>query len=357
MITREQIPQVMGHPVLDAEGKKVGDAKHMYLDDGTGAPEWVTVKTGFFGSNETFVPIGSARLVEDHLEVPYPKEKIKGAPNVDVDSGGHLSAAEEEHLYRYYGIERRGGAAAGTQTQTQDKAAAGAAGAAGGAAGADGGRRGGRHAATQSSGDVGIDIGRGAGAGAAGTTGAAAMAGSDDKATRGTQTGIGAGGGKAEGAAFAAGRTGPAEARGGAGVEDTAEAMTRSEEEMHVKVERHATGKARLHKVVEVEEVEQTVPIRHEEVRVERVPITDADRAAMRTGAEISEADQYVTLHEESPVVETEVVAKERVRLRVEEHTEQKKVHGRVRKERIETEMEQAKDTDGMTGREGDRRR
>ena len=85
MITREQIPQVVGHPVHDAEGKKVGDAKHMYLDDNSGNPEWVTVKTGFFGSNETFVPTRSARLVQDHLEVPYPKEKIKGAPNVDVD--------------------------------------------------------------------------------------------------------------------------------------------------------------------------------------------------------------------------------------------------------------------------------
>ncbi|WP_141726369.1 PRC-barrel domain-containing protein, partial [Actinacidiphila rubida] len=112
MITREQISQVVGHPVHDSTGKKIGDAKHMYLDDATGDPEWVTVKTGFFGNNETFVPTRSAQLVQDHLEIPYDKEKIKGAPNVDVDSGGHLSVEEERHLYRYYGIES-GGAAAG----------------------------------------------------------------------------------------------------------------------------------------------------------------------------------------------------------------------------------------------------
>lgn len=108
MITREQIPQVVGNPVHDAQGKKIGDAKHMYLDDATGDPEWVTVKTGFFGNNETFVPTRAARLVQDHLEVPYEKDQVKGAPNVDVDSGGHLSAEEERHLYRYYGLESKG---------------------------------------------------------------------------------------------------------------------------------------------------------------------------------------------------------------------------------------------------------
>lgn len=310
MITREQIPQVVGHPVHDAEGKKVGDAKHMYLDDKSGNPEWVTVKTGFFGSNETFVPTRSARLVQDHLEVPYPKEKIKGAPNVDIDSGGHLSVEEEQHLYRYYGIERTGakGMAAGTS--------AGAAGAAGAGTGA----------ATQPGGDIGTGIKPGR-SGAAG--------GMDKPAPQSAGAG--------SGAAFAAGRSGAPERLAAGDAE--AEMLTRSEEEMHVKVERHASGKARLHKYVEVEEVEQTVPLRHEEVTLEREPLSAADREALRSGAEISEAERFVTLHEESPVVETEVVAKERVRMRVEEHTEQKTVHGRVRKERIEADMEGPSDT------------
>ncbi|WP_329180827.1 PRC and DUF2382 domain-containing protein [Streptomyces sp. NBC_01477] len=315
MITREQIPQVVGHPVHDAEGKKVGDAKHMYLDDSSGNPEWVTVKTGFFGSNETFVPTRSARLVQDHLEVPYPKEKIKGAPNVDIDSGGHLSVEEEQHLYRYYGIERTGG-----KNMSADKSA-GAAGAAGAAAGA------GTAPATKSGGDIGTDIGRGSGS-----------AGMDTSAA-------------GSGAAYAAGRSGSAERLGAGGIESEEEAMTRSEEEMHVKVERHASGKARLHKYVEVEEVEQTVPLRHEEVKLEREPLSATDRDALRSGAEISEADRFVTLHEESPVVETEVVAKERVRMNVEEHVEQKKVHGRVRKERIEADMEGP--SDAIPGGEG----
>ncbi|SHN28690.1 PRC and DUF2382 domain-containing protein [Actinacidiphila paucisporea] len=316
MITREQIPQVVGHPVHDAEGKKVGDAKHMYLDDKSGNPEWVTVKTGFFGSNETFVPTRSARLVQDHLEVPYPKEKIKGAPNVDVDSGGHLSVEEEQHLYRYYGIERTGG-----QGMSADKTA-GAAGAAGAAAGAGTAR------ATKSDGDIGSDTSR-----------------ERDADTGGMDKTAAASAGAGSGAGYAAGRSGAAERLGAGGIEAEGESLTRSEEEMRVRVERHAAGKARLHKYVEVEEVEQSVPLRHEEVKLEREPLSAADRDAMRSGAEISEADRFVTLHEESPVVETEVVAKERVRMRVEEHVEQKKVHGRVRKERIEADMEGPSDT------------
>ncbi|WP_327292124.1 PRC and DUF2382 domain-containing protein [Streptomyces sp. NBC_01198] len=313
MITREQIPQVVGHPVHDAEGKKVGDAKHMYLDDKSGNPEWVTVKTGFFGSNETFVPTRSARLVQDHLEVPYPKEKIKGAPNVDVDSGGHLSVEEEQHLYRYYGIERTG------EKDMDAGTAPAAAGTAGAAAGA------GTAAAMKPGGDMDTDTTRDA------DTGTPDM----DKTTT-----AGAG----SGAAYAAGRSGSAERLGAGDVEAEADAMTRSEEEMHVKVERHAAGKARLHKYVEVEEVEQTVPVRHEEVKLEREPLSATDREALRSGADISEAERFVTLHEESPVVETEVVAKERVRMRVEEHVEQKKVHGRVRKERIEADMDEPSD-------------
>lgn len=86
MITQEQIPTVLDHPVYDTDGNKIGDAKHVFLDDATRRPEWVSVKTGLFGTSESFVPLSDASLVEDHLEVPYRKDKVKDAPNVDVDA-------------------------------------------------------------------------------------------------------------------------------------------------------------------------------------------------------------------------------------------------------------------------------
>jgi hypothetical protein len=43
--------------------------------------------------------------VRDHVEVPYDKDRIKDAPSVDVDAGGHLSADQERELYRHYDID------------------------------------------------------------------------------------------------------------------------------------------------------------------------------------------------------------------------------------------------------------
>ncbi|MFD9719259.1 DUF2382 domain-containing protein [Streptomyces sp. NPDC059076] len=84
------------------------------------------------------------------------------------------------------------------------------------------------------------------------------------------------------------------------------------------------------------EEEEQTIPVRHEELRVEREPITDANRDAALSGAEISEAEYEVTLHAERPVVDTSAEPVERVRLTVEEQMEQTTVRGQVRKVRID---------------------
>lgn len=125
MITREQIPRIVGHPVYDVQGKRIGPAKHMYLDDATGDPVWVTVRTGFLGKREIFVPTGAARVVEDHLEVPFVKEKVKGAPTVALDTQGHLSAEQERRLYGYYGLEAAEPAAGtgGTAPEGRDSSA------------------------------------------------------------------------------------------------------------------------------------------------------------------------------------------------------------------------------------------
>ncbi len=116
------------------------------------------------------------------------------------------------------------------------------------------------------------------------------------------------------------------------------ETMTRSEDELHVGTERRETGRARLRKYVDTENVEETVPVRREEVRVEREPITDANRDAALEGPEITEAEHEVTLHTEEPVVEKRTVPKERVRLDKDVHTEEETISEDVRRERIEAE-------------------
>jgi uncharacterized protein (TIGR02271 family) len=118
----------------------------------------------------------------------------------------------------------------------------------------------------------------------------------------------------------------------------TDDAMTRSEEELAVGTQRRETGRARLRKYVETENVEQTVPVRREEVRVEREPITDVNRDAALAGPEITESEHEVTLHTEEPVVEKRTVPKERVRLDKDVHTDEETVSDEVRRERIEAE-------------------
>jgi uncharacterized protein (TIGR02271 family) len=307
MITREEIANVLDQPVYDGDGNKIGDAKHVFFDDMTGRPEWVSVKTGMFGSAESFVPIRDAALVQDHLEVPYGKDQVKGAPSVDVDAGGHLSETEEHRLYDYYGINWD--SVLSEAERTDD----------------------GRFAAGPGT------------AGAAGAAGAAGMAGRTGE-TRDEDMRAAAGTGSMAGRQDAMER----EAMRGD------EAMTRSEEQMHVGVERHESGRARLRKYVVTEEVQQTVPVTHEEVRVVREPITDANRDEALAGPEISEAEHEVTLHAERPVVETETVPVERVRMTTEELTENETVRGQVRKERIEAETESF--TEDETGRGGKRR-
>ncbi|WP_182886130.1 PRC-barrel domain-containing protein [Microbispora sp. H10885] len=102
MITHEQIPMVLDHPVHDSNGDKIGDVAHVFLDDATGLPKWLCVKTGLLRTKETFVPLHEANVTAGGIEVPYDKEHVKNAPDVDLDEGGHLSAEQERLLYRHY---------------------------------------------------------------------------------------------------------------------------------------------------------------------------------------------------------------------------------------------------------------
>ncbi|MGI8868176.1 MAG: PRC and DUF2382 domain-containing protein [Mycobacteriales bacterium] len=116
----------------------------------------------------------------------------------------------------------------------------------------------------------------------------------------------------------------------------TDDAMTRSEEQLHVGTEQVPSGRARLRKYVVTENVSTTVPVSHEEVRVEREPITEANREAAMTGTDISEEEHEVTLSSERPAVEKETVPVERVRLDTETVTEEQTITDEVRKERID---------------------
>ena len=312
MITRQQITTVLDRPVYDAQGNKIGEAKHVFLDDASGRPEWVSVRTGLFGTSESFVPIHDATVVEDHLQVAYPKDKVKDAPAVDVDAGGHLSEGEEHRLYDYYGVDLDAVWAESNRPGETGRGQGVGAGK-GAAAGAD-----------MRSGKVKSP---GAGTGRA----AAPGTGTDTAGAPGTTAAAGTGRATGETGRHRAESAGRTTGRGDS-------AMTRSEERLRVRTERRESGRARLHKYVVTEEQQLTVPVRHEEVRIEREPITDANRDSALSGPEITESEYEIVLHEEQAVLGVEAVPVERVRLTTEERVEEETVSGQVRKERIEAE-------------------
>jgi uncharacterized protein (TIGR02271 family) len=123
----------------------------------------------------------------------------------------------------------------------------------------------------------------------------------------------------------------------------TDDAMTRSEEELRVGKTSRESGRARLRKYVVTEQVQQTVPVQREEVRLEREPITDANVGDAKAGPAISEEEHEVTLHEEEVVTDKRAVPKERVRMDKQTVTDEQTVSEQLRKEQIEA--------DGDTGR------
>jgi uncharacterized protein (TIGR02271 family) len=99
--TIERLQELRGAPVFDTSGDKIGSVEEIFLDDQTNQPEWIGLGTGFFGTKRVLVPVSGASFSADGVTVRYPKDQVKGAPDVDAD---YLTPEDEQGLYSYYGI-------------------------------------------------------------------------------------------------------------------------------------------------------------------------------------------------------------------------------------------------------------
>ncbi|MFD7896872.1 DUF2382 domain-containing protein [Streptomyces sp. NPDC059743] len=305
--------RLTGLPVYDKDGDKIGNVGQVYVGDRTGRPEWVTVKTGLFGMNESLVPLTGARRAGEDIHVPYAKEAVKEAPRLAADE--HLDPGQEKQLYEHYGLATTGSGLGMAESAGTPAATAGT--------------------RTGTGAEAGTVSGPGMGTGA--------------------RPGVSAGAGMpAEPAPAAAGGQGrPMAGMRGAesaeGKEAQGEELIRSEEQLHISTEEHEVGHARLRKVVVTESVTTSVPLSHEEVRVIHEAIAPEDRSRMGRSP-ISEAQTEVTLHAEQPVISKETIPVERVRMETEKVTEQKEVSADVRKEQIEYDTDQTGRTGGTGG-------
>jgi uncharacterized protein (TIGR02271 family) len=291
MATETQVKQLIGCKIIGSNGEEIGKVGQVYLNDASRQPEWVTVRTGLFGMRESFVPLRNARHVGEELHVPYDKNQVKDAPH--LDAGQHLSVEEESQLYRHYGLGQPRVPVQPVQS----------------------------HAPRHSS-DL-LDPMRGDGAnGFGGVSDGRFLGGSAPMA----------------GPLYGRGDNEPAydpamldAQRGAAG--DLM--MTRFEERLRIGKENYEAGRVRIRKYIETEQSEGTVQLIREEIVVEREEITDGSAGDLR---EIGEDEQEIILHEERPVISTESYPVERIRVRVRQVPTEEKVHGEIRKERIEVD-------------------
>jgi uncharacterized protein (TIGR02271 family) len=293
MLTEQNAREVIGTTAYDADGDKLGKVGQLFLDDQTGRPEFVTVNTGLFGTNETFIPVSDASFDGDRLTLPFDKAKIKDAPNVDAE-GGHLDQSEEQRLYEYYGMSYDKGTYSETNTGTDTYAGRDTV--------TDSGTR------TGTDGRTDIDSGT--------------VTGTDRD--RDAYVGTDTTGVRSEGHDT----SGPT----------TDNAMTRSEESLQVGKTQQETGRVRLRKYVTTEQETHTVPVRKEKAVLESEPITDANVGEATSGPDLSDEEHEVVLNEERVTVDKTVTPVERVRLGTETVTDQETVTEDVRKEHIETE-------------------
>jgi len=272
------LEQIKGATAYDPSGEKIGKIHELYLDAQSRQPKWASVHTGLFGISESLVPLAGARPDgDDSVRVAVAKSAVKNAPHVDI--GDRISPADEATLMQYYGMrsDRPATPQPGQQPAPQP--------------------------------------------------GPETPPSNGGKHLRGAAPALGGIGGTSANTSAHASQASP--------TAQTGPEMIRSEEHLQVGTERATSGTARLNKHVVTEQQTVQVPVTHEEVRVERAAITDPSHARDNR---IADDQREVTLHEDKVVVSKESVPVERVRLAVDEVTENKQITENVRREEINAE-------------------
>jgi uncharacterized protein (TIGR02271 family) len=124
--------------------------------------------------------------------------------------------------------------------------------------------------------------------------------------------------------------------------------VVRSEEELSLGTRQVQAGEAYLRKRVETERVQQSVPVTHEEVQVERRPLS----AGASMNATITDDEIRVPLMAEEVVVEKRIVPKEEIVIRKHAVQEERVVDETLRRERVD--VDDASVRAGSAGLTGD---
>ena len=263
-----------GYTVYDNAGSKIGKVDDLFLDEND-QPEYVGVKMGFLGTSSTLIPMELATTDESAgtITVSTDKETAKNGPAFDDDR--EITPEYENEVRSYYGL----GAAQGSGSYGEYE----------GSATGDAGKVGpGMYEGDTESGEF---VGHA----------------EDNEGVNQTQ---------------------------GSDLEDHDELrVQRSEEELRAGTREREAGSMKVRKRVRTDRERVEVPVKHEEVSVERVPVSGE-----ATEAQIGEEEVEVPVTEEEVVMDKRAVAKEEVRLRKDVVEGTEVVEEDVRREEIDVE-------------------
>ena len=281
--------QYAGYTVVDNAGSKIGKVDDLFLDEND-APEYFGVKMGFLGTSSTLIPADVTTVNEERgfIEVSQTKDSVKNGPAFDDDR--EITPEYEDEVRSYYGL----GAATGSGSY-------------------------GAYEGSQTGSETGEHSG-------AGTTGSASA---------GT-VGSGMSMGDTESGEFREHDTadeGVAQSRGDDLADEDELRVQRSEEELRAGTREREAGSMRVRKRVRTDRERIEVPVKHEEVSVERVPLSGE-----ASEAQIGEDEVEVPVTEEEVVVDKRAVAKEEIRLRKDVVEGTETVEEDVRREEVDIE-------------------
>jgi uncharacterized protein (TIGR02271 family) len=268
--------QYAGYEVYDRNGEKIGKVDDLFVDEND-QPEYLGVKMGFLGLEGTsLIPWELTRVNgEGHrIEVSVDKAQVKEGPSFNDDRD--ITPEYEERVYSHYGLQR---------AQTN-------------------GDRGGYG---EYYGDEPGHVGPGIREGDT-ETGEFRGHSEDDEGVNQS---------------------------GSDDLEDEDELrVQRTEEELRAGTREREAGAINVRKRVRTDREQISVPTRHEEVSVERVPVEGREASE----AEIGEDEVSMPVVEEEVVVEKRPVVKEELRIRKDVVEDEEVVEEDVRKEEVDVE-------------------
>jgi uncharacterized protein (TIGR02271 family) len=270
--------QYAGYTVYDQADQKIGKVDDLFVNEND-QPEYIGVKMGFLGTSSTLIPFELASVEDSRQAIVLATDKDTAKNGPAFDDDGEITPEFENEVYSYYGLQQQ---SSGTSTEDRGTYA--------------------EYSSTQT------------------TSGSA---------------GPGMAMGDTESGEF---REHPSAEEGvsgeGSDLDDRDELrVQRSEEELAAGTREVEAGAMRVRKRVRTDREQIEVPTRHEEVSVERVPVSEE-----ATEAQIGEDEVVVPVTEEEVVVSKRPVVKEEIRIRKDVVEDTEVVEEDVRREEIDIE-------------------